>query len=243
VDAPADVLLRDIAPLAVISPHLDDAVFSCGAALAAHPGSLVITVLAGAPADGARSTEWDTRCGFRDAAEAVAERRREDAAALAILGARPRWLDFMDSQYGPAPERAEIAAALATVLDEVEPAFVLYPLGLFHEDHLLVHAASRDALAAREHVPALAYEDALYRSLPGLLQKRLAALAHAGVEATPMPLTSSGHQTGVALATLKARAVAAYASQLRAFGPGGVDDTDQPERGWCLVRDTARART
>ena len=30
--------------LAVISPHLDDGVFACGEMLAAHPGSVVVTV-------------------------------------------------------------------------------------------------------------------------------------------------------------------------------------------------------
>ena len=44
---------------------------------------------------------------------------------------------------------------------------------------------------------------------------------------------------------LKQRAVQAYASQLRGFGPGGYDDLARPERYWRLEpgRDgTADAR-
>ena len=109
----------------VISPHLDDAVLSCGALLAAHRGAVVATVFAGVPRDPRQRTEWDARSGFADAAEALAARRAEDAAALAELGAAPRWLDFRDDQYGD-PERVdELAAALGAVFDEVPDAPVL----------------------------------------------------------------------------------------------------------------------
>ena len=99
----------------VISPHLDDAVFGCGRLIAAHPGSVVVTVFAGVPRDPERLTEWDAACGFRSAAEAVATRRREDQAALALLDATPRWLDFCDSQYDETPALSELAAALGQV--------------------------------------------------------------------------------------------------------------------------------
>jgi LmbE family N-acetylglucosaminyl deacetylase len=80
-----------------VSPHFDDAVFGCGALLAGHPGARVVTVFAGLPRDAARSTEWDTRSGFADAREAVAQRRREDRRGLALLKAEPLWLDFADA--------------------------------------------------------------------------------------------------------------------------------------------------
>ena len=53
----------------VISPHLDDAVLSCGALLAAHRGAVVATVFAGVPRDPRQRTEWDARSGVADAAE------------------------------------------------------------------------------------------------------------------------------------------------------------------------------
>jgi LmbE family N-acetylglucosaminyl deacetylase len=212
----------------VISPHLDDAVFGCGQFIAAHPGSTLVTVFAGAPKDGAQLTDWDRRCGFASAAEAVQARRLEDACAAGLLGARTLWLDFCDSQYGRTPSRDAIAAVLTTVLRERAPQTVLLPLGLFHSDHPLTHDAAVTALANVPETPWFAYEDALYRGMPGLLQQRLAALAQAGVRATPARLGIAGE------GTLKRQAVQAYASQLRAFGEGGFDDVFQHERCWRL---------
>src|SRR5436853_287558 len=54
----------DLETMVAISPHLDDAVLSCGQLLAARPGSVVITVFAGMPRDGSQQTDWDRRCGF-----------------------------------------------------------------------------------------------------------------------------------------------------------------------------------
>lgn len=224
----------------VISPHLDDGVFGCGRWLAMHPGTTVVTVFAGTPRDAGRCTEWDAQCGFESAEQALAVRREEDRRALAMLGARPRWLAFADSQYGETPTLAALADALAEMLRAQRPSTVLYPLGLFHSDHRLVHEACRRALGASGGVEALAYEDALYRGMRGVLQQRLAALAAEGWVATPVELdtsasTASRAPVDPARATaLKARAVAAYASQLRAFGPGGTRDLERPERGWRL---------
>jgi hypothetical protein len=72
------------------------------------------------------------------------------------------------------------------------------------------------------------YEDVLYRGLRGLLQQRLMALAQEGVCLTPLRLAAEGS------AALKTKAVQAYESQLRGFGPGGHDDTGAPERCWLI---------
>jgi LmbE family N-acetylglucosaminyl deacetylase len=216
-----------------ISPHLDDAVFGCGQLLAAHPGSLVVTVFAGAPSRAVALTDWDRRCGFTSADEAIDVRRREDAAALALIGAQPVWLGFADSQYGQTPGADSVGDALRRVLRERTPETLLYPLGLFHSDHVLVHDASRHALPAIGGADALAYEDALYRGMRGMLQQRLAALLGARISATPVDPQPRGD------AALKARAVRCYASQLRAFGAGGWDDTAAAERYWRLADDAA----
>ena len=217
--------------MVVISPHLDDAVFGCGQMLAAHPGSTVVTVFAGMPADAEQVAEWDVRCGFENAREAVTGRRDEDRKALALLGARPLWLDFTDSQYGPAPSVDDIATVLRAVLRAFVGHRVLYPLGLFHSDHRLVHEASAAALTEHPNDQVLVYEDALYRALPRLLQARLAELLQRGIAATPIPIAMKTDATD---AGRKTRAVSAYASQLRAFGPGGYADVEQPERCWRL---------
>src|SRR4051812_2661178 len=102
-----------------ISPHLDDAVLSCGGLLAARPGSVVITVFAGMPRDGSQQTDWDRRCGFANAAQAVAVRREEDRLALAALQATPHWLHFVDSQYGESPAASDVSMALAAALTDL----------------------------------------------------------------------------------------------------------------------------
>jgi LmbE family N-acetylglucosaminyl deacetylase len=225
------------APLIVVSPHLGDAVFGCGALLGAEPagsGATVLTVFAGLPPDPALRTPWDARSGFASGGEAMAARRQEDCRALALLAATPLWLDFVDAQYGPSPPIEKVADALGSVLDSLDADTVLFPLGLHDGDHELAHEACVLALRRRPRIEALAYEDAGYRRLHGCLQWRLATLAAAGVAATP-----SRRACGIP-GPRKAAAVLAYASQLRAFGPGGWDDTLQPERYWRIEFGAAR---
>lgn len=89
----------------VLSPHLDDAALSLGAAIHHWSRSgddvLVVNVCAGSP-DLARysrfATELHKRWGL-SAHEAVAQRRREDRRALALLGARGRYLPELDAIY------------------------------------------------------------------------------------------------------------------------------------------------
>jgi LmbE family N-acetylglucosaminyl deacetylase len=220
--------------LVVISPHLDDGVLGCGRLLAGRPGSVVLTVFAGTPRDGARRTDWDARCGFDNARDAMRERTREDDAALTLVQARPWRLDFCDSQYDETPPVADVQHALHAALRELRPEVVVYPMGLFHSDHVLVHDAMRGVLAELQPAQAWVYEDALYRGLRGLLQRRLAAFAQQGLAATPVRLGGDD-----AYAALKRGAVQAYRSQLRGFGAGGYGDAEQPERFWTLEPDEA----
>jgi len=214
----------------VISPHLDDAVLSCGRLLAAHPGSTVLTVFAGAPPEARQLTEWDRRCGFAGAGEAIAARRREDEAALALLGATPHWLDFCDGQYHCTPNFDELITALEAAMLDLLPDVVLYPLGLDHPDHVLVHDACAAALRALTGALAFAYEDVPYRARRGQLQQRLSALASGGLCATPARLHADGADA------LKVQAVRAYASQLAGFDPHELEDAALPERYWRIER-------
>lgn len=220
----------------VISPHLDDAVFSCGAALAALPGAVVCTVFAGAPRE-ALVTDWDTQCGFANAREAMHARRAEDAAAMDALDARPLHLDLLDSQYAGdvSTTSDEIASALIGVIRTNAFRALLIPLGLFHSDHHLVHDACRSVWRAEPMLTCIAYEDALYRRMSGLVQARLNKLSQHGITATPVSAPIEAHALVRNLAA-KQRAVSRYASQLRAFGPSGYDDVFAPERFWTLQR-------
>jgi LmbE family N-acetylglucosaminyl deacetylase len=222
---------RSWGKILVVSPHLDDAVFSCGEWIARQADVVVATVFAGVPPAFDALTAWDAQSGFSDAVQAVTRRRQEDRAALDTLGATPLWLEFCDSQYRCTPTLAVLSAAMSETLKTHQPDTVLFPAGLFHSDHVLVHQAM---LALGEKHPDknwLMYEDALYRRLDGLLQQRLAGLLQAGIEATPLGLEQ---QDG---ASLKQQALHCYASQLRALSttPNGYADTAAPERFWRLM--------
>src|SRR5207248_116116 len=84
----------------VVSPHLDDAVLSCGHVLAAATESLVVTVFDGVPrAYPDPPTPWDRQCGFQVGDDVVARRRDENELALAEYGSTTRSLDLLDQQY------------------------------------------------------------------------------------------------------------------------------------------------
>lgn len=138
-----------------LSPHLDDAVFSCGGLLArlADAGWRVCMVTAFTrsvvPAQGfALACQLDK--GLAPGVDYMALRRAEDAAAAAILGVEPRWLDLPEAPhrgYDSAPALFDtvrtdddvwrpLADAVQTILDELQPALVLAPQGLgAHVDH------------------------------------------------------------------------------------------------------------
>jgi LmbE family N-acetylglucosaminyl deacetylase len=237
----------------VLSPHLDDGVLSCGDALAARPGAVVVTVFAGCPPDDTPSTEWDRASGFGSAREAIDARRAEDREALRRLRARPRWLEWCDAQYGTTRDADAIARSLrATLADYIEQGEqtehdehdeqlgidVLAPLGLFHADHVLVSDAALLLIADTDSsglATWVLYADALYRTLDDLLDRRLAVVsrrlrAHGLVLSPLAPPPPSD---------AKEHAVSAYASQLRALAtPGrpGHHDAFTDECYWAIAR-------
>ncbi|HDR9040631.1 TPA: PIG-L family deacetylase [Burkholderia vietnamiensis] len=224
----------------VISPHLDDAVFSCGQAIAQAPGSVVVTVFAGIPARDTAAPPWDRRAGFRSADEAVRARRDEDRRALALLDARPVWLDFFDDQYGAPAATDEIAARLTDTLDAHPGYGVLAPAGLFHRDHLQVQQAALSVLhdlhAAGDTSRAWRfYEDAPYRRIDGLMSKRVSEWRERGWFARPVAAPAGDRSDSAAA---KAAAVDAYQSQIALFEPHMRADLREPETYWQLECDS-----
>ncbi|KWZ33282.1 PIG-L family deacetylase [Burkholderia anthina] len=223
----------------VVSPHLDDAVFSCGQLLAHAPGSIVVTVFAGMPPPGTPAPPWDRRAGFRHADEAMRARRDEDRRALALLDARPVWLDFLDDQYGMPTTSIAIATRVAATID-AHPGFgVLAPAGLFHRDHLQVHEAMlrllRDDDASRVW---RFYEDAPYRRIDGLMAERVAGWREHGWLAHPVAAPAGSGTDGAAA---KAAAVNAYASQVTLLEPHMRAALREPETIWRLECDVTSA--
>ncbi|WP_144113315.1 PIG-L family deacetylase [Paraburkholderia sp. BCC1886] len=222
--------------LFVVSPHFDDAVFSCGALLAAHPEAWVCTVFA-APPEQEMQTEWDGKSGFADAHEAIRARRLEDDNALRLLGASKLRMTFRDSQYCDSPSIDMLASALEATIARTTANTLLMPLGLRHDDHVRVYEACCELLPRLSHLTWFGYEEAIHRRTPGVVQARLADLAQRGVVATPGSPGGPGPAHTIDEARrreLKREAVQAYASQLRAFGAGEYDDIFATERYWHL---------
>jgi LmbE family N-acetylglucosaminyl deacetylase len=214
--------------VAVISPHLDDAVFSCGDLLATTQNATVVTVCTGLPADPDHLTDWDRECGFTSAGEAMAQRLQENRQALAILESDGSDLGLPDSQYVSdwQPYVEPLRLALSDVLQALQPQRVVMPLGLFHEDHVRV---SDTLLGLIEAFPArewLAYEDIPYRARERLVEERLFAIRARGLYVHRAPTPARTPQ--------KARAVAEYRSQIAGFGRA-PEDVRRPEGYWTLA--------
>jgi LmbE family N-acetylglucosaminyl deacetylase len=134
--------------VAVISPHLDDAAFSLGAAIArstkAGTTVRIVTVLAGDPEASFAPGAWDRASGFTNAGEAVRARTAEDDEACAILGASRVRLPYFDKQYDRGAPDADIVASVLAAIEGCEIA-LLPGFPLANEDHdwltrLLLHA-------------------------------------------------------------------------------------------------------
>lgn len=138
----------------IVSPHLDDAVLSCGQLMAAHPGCTVLTVFAGYHRTGSEIvTDYDTQSGWPNADAAIMGRRLEDKRACTVLDAETVHLDGLDQQYGHRFPDTD----LRDILD-AERKRVVFPFGIGHEDHVAVSrfcmrwaaAAGRDTLVYEE---------------------------------------------------------------------------------------------
>lgn len=166
----------------IISPHLDDAVLSCGIrmqrARAAGNDVVVLNVFsAGAHADAVQA-----HAGTGPA------RRAEDKAAIAMLDARVEYLDELDApdrdpryksdielfhgSFDDVPEEyiQHITQRIEALLLRENIAEAYFPLGAgTHIDHRIVFAASRRI----RHPHIRYYEDRPYILWPGMLQARM----------------------------------------------------------------------
>jgi LmbE family N-acetylglucosaminyl deacetylase len=135
--------------VAVLSPHLDDAILSLGAAIAHSRAEItVVTVFAGDPDSAEPAGQWDTRAGFRTEGDAARARRREDELACRDVGARPVWLSFGDHQY-PRDDDDTVAAAVEEAVAGADTVLVpAFPL--LHDDHArLLELVERSGLGGR----------------------------------------------------------------------------------------------
>lgn len=122
----------------MISPHLDDAVFSLGATIAgatrAGAQVEVLTVFGCDPDSSAPANGWDGRGGFDTEGSAARARRDEDRSACSLVGATSHWLPFRGGGYTPEKDAAAISSAVAQGLARADT--VLLPgFPLRNDDH------------------------------------------------------------------------------------------------------------
>ena len=212
----------------LISPHLDDAVFSAGGVMALLAGRGWRVVMASVftrsvhPAHGfALACQRDK--GLDDAVDYMALRRDEDAAASASVGVETLWLDLPEAPhrgYESAPAlfgdylpadgiAAELLPVLRDAMHGVAPDLLLGPAALgSHVDHRRVLAAV--LAVAGDHATAL------WRDTPYVIRQPEAASGNpllGGLEEVRLPVED--------VLEAKIAAASAYASQL-GFQFGGA---------------------
>lgn len=181
-----------------LSPHLDDAVLSCGGAIARHTSAgsrvLVVTMCTAVPpAEGpfspfaaAMHERWQLA-----PAEVVSRRLQEDSVALERLSADTYWAGLQDAIYrqpdhytaneslfGLPTASDPLRQQLAGLIDELHaraPGATFYvPLAVGgHVDHRLVCEATLTSGWGRN---SAFYEEVPYVLTPGALEQRMSAL-------------------------------------------------------------------
>jgi len=235
--------LKSLAPTAgsrtlmVVSPHLDDAVISCGATIwtAVRQGWAVVvaTVCTEAADDEGDGAAALFNGADGDVHRGMAERRREDRAALAGLGCTPVHLGYADDSFRPLrPEQRkddygrfvdpsrpldvglcqDIACALTLLMDAVSPTLVLAPLAVGdHIDHRRTAAAVGLVRIAGLRIGW--FEDLPYAldSSEGSDSRRPRGASRLRIELTSESLSR------------KSRAIQTYSSQARFLHSGNHD--------------------
>ncbi|MFC0387019.1 PIG-L deacetylase family protein [Muricoccus vinaceus] len=216
-------------PLALaISPHLDDAAFSAGGALAllARQGwEVVVATLftATVPDPAGFALACQTDKGLPPEADYMAIRREEDRAACAALGARPLHLPLREAPHrGYASAAAlfaaprsddmahlDAAAAIEPLLEELRPDLLLAPQAIGgHVDHVLTVRALQ---LVDSPLPTLWWRDFPYTTRADTPRRPFEAML-ARYPETRLPTDPAA----------KHAACAAYATQL-GFQFGGAD--------------------
>ncbi|VAW42992.1 hypothetical protein MNBD_CHLOROFLEXI01-4865 [hydrothermal vent metagenome] len=215
-----------------LSPHLDDAVLSCGGQIqqqtAVRNPALIVTLMAGEPAKDVRYSDFAKSLHQRWEAvqDAVAVRRAEDVVACKIIGADHIHLTIPDCVYRPDPATGEpcyptwesvittlhsadeaVLAYLQQQLERLPPAEQVFaPLTAGnHVDHRLTRWAAEQVFASK----LLYYEDYPYTQ------------AREEVTAVLQPTPEDWQATQITLTQTAVRAkidaIWAYTSQLSTF--------------------------
>lgn len=119
------------ASLLFLSPHLDDAVLSCGALMRSLAATRELTVVtafteAGPPPHSYAARSFLRQCGAPDAATLFARRRAEDQRVLAELGATHEHLGHPDALFRRRAAGTPLAGYAGRVLPELVHRYPTY---------------------------------------------------------------------------------------------------------------------
>jgi LmbE family N-acetylglucosaminyl deacetylase len=161
--------------VAVVSPHLDDAVLSVGATMhnLVQRGEEVhvITLFAGDPERSGPPSYWDQPRGVATSAEVIHERRAEDQKACDLLGVIPVWLPFDEEAFIVKRDPDSMWATLEPLL--LTASVVMLPAWpLQHSDHRYTTMLVLDRLLYR--TPMLFYCELPSATRTGALLKSVA---------------------------------------------------------------------
>jgi LmbE family N-acetylglucosaminyl deacetylase len=235
-----------------LSPHLDDAVMSCGGIIHRQTSNgeqvQVITIFAGEYQDGAPSPFALVQHGYwGNPPRPMPLRRAEDTAALMLLGADAWYLDYLDAVYRASPdgewlytheealwqkvspadplaETQGLVDRLAALLSPPDQALLYAPLGAGqHVDHQLAHTAARELLTRGYRLAF--YEDYPYAMKPGVTELAVAAAGAEEWHVDTVPLTPAD-------LSAKVSALSYYRSQMYVLF-GGMEN--MPNRVWAFA--------
>lgn len=202
--------------------------------MADRPDTEVVTVFGGFPSKpGDVHTDYDKKCGFKNAHDAVSQRQRENDAACGLLNATTINLHFTDGQYGIETPTEKIAEELDNLIESGDYEFIMGPLGLAHPDHIQVAEA---LWSLTLYKPVYLWEDLPVRVMePELLTSRLQRFMIADEQGMVDLTRLTQHTTTDHKIAMKMRALAAYKSQI---GTGILNPYVMyvPERFW-QIRD------
>jgi LmbE family N-acetylglucosaminyl deacetylase len=234
-----------------LSPHLDDAAFSCGGTLARLAAAgwdvHVVTVFtASVPAPTGFALTCQTDKGIAPDVDYMALRRMEDAAAVRALGATAHWCGLPEAPhrgYTSAPQlfagvhagdRAtwrQVVEVLAPIVAACRPALLLAPQALGgHADHRHVVRAVRALAAPADPESEVGADDGgpractpvlWYRDTPYVLRDPCALPPAPPREGAAGPLSPCRVPLDEAALEARVAACAAYGSQL-GFQFGGA---------------------
>lgn len=230
------------APIVVVSPHPDDAVYSLSGLLGGNNNVRVLTVCSGLPDPGTPPANYDLLTKSKDPHERMKTRRQEDREACESLGWTVEHLDHLDAPYLKSGHDTKSMEDDIFQFLKTGPLSLWFPAAIgSHSDHIAVRDVVLAMLPKIQNVAAFAYADYPYAayygwghrvaamepdflSIEAYYDRSLAKIKEYGV-CSPSVVALSESQVGAKLAAMKM-----YRTQFDAMEMGPSKVLTHPER-------------